>query len=525
MNAEYEVVISGAGHNALCVAAYLAKAGVKVCVVEKNEYVGGGVLTREVAAPGFKTDICSFIHVMIQGNPLILNDELELRSKFGLEYIYPDIQMCVHFHDGTYLNICKPLDMMIDSIARYSKKDAKAYKAFYDWSIQSLDLLLAGMYSPTPSFGSFVAMMDQSEEGRGLLRAMMVSALDIIDDWFENEKVKIALTRWVSECMIAPQTKGTGFVFFIMVPMVHKFGGGMPVGGSGVLSESLERCILHHGGDIKLSSTVKEFKLENNECKGVILDSGEEILGSKAVVSTLNMKQMFPDMVKDAALPEGFVTSVERLRPSDFVCFQQGFALNEAPKYKAGGEIDEAFLVEFAPSTLEGYLRYFDDMSYGIRTNHNPVVACLTLFDKTRAPEGKHTLYLYEYTPFELADGGSSKWDEIREEHAEDVLNFLREYTTNMGPENIIGQWIQSPLDLERHNSAFKEGDFMQIGAFLDQTMGNRPLPGWNYKTPVDKLFMCGPGTHPGGGVIGGGRAAVQAVMEELGIDFENVIS
>ena len=524
MEKKHEVIIVGGGHNGLLVAAYLAKAGVDVCVVERNETVGGGVVTREVAAPGFKTDICSVIHVMIQANPLILNDELELSSKYGLKYLYPDLQAVVHYHDSSYMKLYLDVDKTCEAIAEFSQKDAKAYKKFHDWALQKLDLLLAGMYSPPPPFGTFVAMLDQSHDGRELLRAMMVSALDIINDWFENEKVKIALTRWVSECMIAPQTKGTGILLFIMVPLLHKYGGGLPVGGSGALSQAIERCIIDHGGTIMTNCPVKKFKTQNGECKGVMLESGEEIAAEKLVVANLNFKQVFPDMVEEGDLPDDFVTGVKRIALSDFMLLKQELALNEAPKYNVGPELDDAFFVEFAPDTLVDYLRYYDEMRYGSRPEMNPFVACQTLHDPTRAPAGKHTLYFGTFTACDLKDGGPEKWDEIREEESDRMLNFLRKYISNLTDDNIIGRWIMTPLDLSRYNLAMIQGDYGSIGAYLHQTLGNRPLPGWNYRTPIKNLYMSGPSTHPGLGVIGGGRAAVQAIMDDLGIDFEEVI-
>jgi len=523
MSQQYEIVVAGGGHNALTAACYLAKAGLKVCVVERLPHAGGGVYTGEMAAPGFKTDYCSVIHALIQTNPLLLNDELRLLSKYGLKYVYPDVQMTIYFYDGTCLDICKTVDKTVASIAKFSQKDAESYRKFYEWASQFVEMILTGLFAPPPPFGTFVSMMDQSEEGRGLLRTLMLSALDIIEEWFENEKVKIALTRWISEMMVKPQTKGTGMVFFLMLGTIHKYPPGLPIGGSGALTDALVKCLRELGGEIKTSSSIREFKLQKNECKGVILDTGEEILASRAVISTLNIKQVFPTMVSGANLPLGFCEKVAKLRFSSFSCFQQGLALNEPPIFSAGADINKAFLVEFAPNTMEEYLRYFDDLGYGV-PSHNPLICCQTLHDPSRAPAGKHTLYLYEYAPYDLKNGGASKWDDIREQYAEGVVEFLRRYTTNMGSENIIGQWIQSPLDLERHNASFMKGDFGHIGAFMDQNMGNRPLPTWNYRTPVERLYMCGTSTHPGTGVSGGARAAVQAIMDDLKIDFEKII-
>ena len=130
----------------------------------------------------------------------------------------------------------------------------------------------------------------------------------------------------------------------------------------------------------------------------------------------------------------------------------------------------------------------------------------------------------YEYAPFALADGGVEKWDQIRDEFADDSMDFFRQHTTNMGPENINGRWIMSPADLVRRNPAFVGGDFAHIGAFVEQFMGNRPLPRYNYKMPIDGLWMCGPSTHPGSGCSCGGRAAAHAILEDLGMDIEDAI-
>ena len=311
MAEKYEVVVAGGGHNGLIVAGYLAKAGVKVCVVEAKDYVGGGVTSREVAAPGFKSDLCSVWHGFIQPNPIIKDDELGLLSEHGLKYLYPDVHTAVLFPDDRYMIFYRDLDRTCESIAKFSKKDAEAYRRFHDWSIQTLDMFTTGMFNPPASFGSFVSMLDGSPEGQGLLRSMMVSALDICNEWFESDELKIAMTRFASEGMISPQTKGTGLVLFIFIPLMHKYGGGLAVGGSGALSWSLERCIKANGGTIRTSSMVKNFKVVGGEAKGVVLESGEEIEATKAVVTNFNVKQVFPGMVEGAVLPKFFEERVE----------------------------------------------------------------------------------------------------------------------------------------------------------------------------------------------------------------------
>lgn len=520
--AEYDVVVAGAGHGGLVVAGYLAKAGVNVCVVERLEYVGGGVITREVTLPGFKHDLAGTAHGYILLNPLIMHDELKLQAKYGLKYIIPEQQAAVIFPDDSYLIVYRDIDKTCASIEKFSRKDAEAYRRFYEWASPSLDLIRAGMFSPPPNFGAYVSMMDQSEEGRSLLRALMMSSLDICNDWFESDQLKITLTRFVSEGMVAPQAKGTGLSLFLFVPHAHRYGWAVPIGGSGVLSDALVRCITEHGGTIRTSSTIKNIKVVGGEARGVVLDTGEEILAKRAVVSNLNIKQLFPDMVGVENASPDFIDKVRRLSHSCFQSFKQDLALKEAPQYKAGDEVGKSFLVEISP-WLEGFLRTFDDYSYGYPNTDCSTLICCSQYDSSRAPEGKHTLYLYHYEPYKLKEG-AARWDKIRQEVADGILKSVQSRTTNMDKENILGRWLQSPLDLERINPAYVQGDQGHIGRYIYQLMGNRPIPRWNYKTPVKRLYMCGPGTHPGAGICGGGRAAVQVVMADLGIDFGKVI-
>ena len=518
---KYDVVIVGGGHNGLTVAGYLSKAGANVCVLELKEYVGGAVITKELTVPGFKVDPFSTAHIFLQANPLIMNDELELQSKYGLKYIFADPMMAVIFQDDSSMIFHRDVDKTCESIEKISSRDAKAYREFYDLAVPCLDMLLMGMFSPPAPFGDMISMLEKNEEGRNLLLTLLKSAMDILDEWFESESVKLGISKFASEAMVAPREGGSGLYVLALVALAHRFGVAFPEGGSGKLSESLERCIKDMGGTIKTSSPVKSIKIEKGEAKGVILESGEEIIATKAVVSTVNVKQLFSQMVGEKDLPSNFLTKVERLKPSSFTAINQQFAINEAPKYKAKEDgIEQTFFMEIVPS-MDNYLKEFDEFLYGIPGTKSPLIICSTILDPSRAPEGKHTLYLYHFEPYHIK-GDAEKWDQIKEEVADGVLQTLRDHTTNMGDDNILGRYIVTPLDLERYNPSWIEGDFGHIGSFLFQSLSNRPIIGWsNYKTPIEKLYMAGPSTHPGLGVIAGGRAAVQVVMDDLGLDFK----
>ncbi len=521
---KHDVVVVGGGHNGLIVAAYLAKAGLDVCVVERQDKVGGGAVTREVTLPGFKQDICSTQHASIQANPLIHQDELGLKSKYGLKYILPDIQYVFLFSDDSAVIIYRDIEKTCETIRQISKRDAEAYAKFCKYSGQVVKAGQVTYFSPPPPFGRMVSFLDSSEMGQEYYRLIMSSGIDIAEEWFESDQMRGAMTRWVCENLYGPRDKGSanyvnGFPFF------HSWGLQIPEGGAGALSEALEACIKDNGGTVKTSTTVKAVMVEGGKAKGVVLDSGEEIMADTAVVSNLHVKQLFLEMIKPEDLPDGFPERVRRIKQGNIASLLQLFALNEAPKYKAGGDVNQACNILMVPPTEE-LLRDYDDCYYGIPFASAPAIVCNTLHDHTRAPEGKHTLYVYHPEPYDLKEGGAARWDEIREEVADHVLETLRQHTTNMGADNILSRWVSAPIDYYRYNPAYIKGDWNHFPLSVTQSYGNRPLPGWgNFRTPIKQLYICGPSAHPGGGVWGAGRATAQAIMEDLNIDFKKVIS
>ena len=526
MAEQYDVVIAGAGHNGLIAACYLAKAGLKVCVVEQDDKVGGGTKTRELAAPGFHSDLCSVSHSMIQANPVIRDDELQLQAKFGLKYVNPDKMTAMIFDDGRVLEFYTDLERTCQSIAKFSERDAEAYRRFCNEVFQTLDMLAMGMFNIPPNAGVQAAMMDGNPVGQELLRAQSISAFDLIDEWFEDDRIKIALARYASESMTNPFDNGTGFGFYIILPFMHKFGGGIPVGGSGALADSLERCLKHYGGSIKLSSTIKEFKHNGSEVSGVLLASGEVIEAKKAVVSTLNTKQVFPHMLPGYQLPDHFVRRVKNNKLASIRAMNVHLALHEEPKYKVGPSVDDFFWIELAHTHLKEFRQSFLDQENGIPRRDLVGYIGQHKVDPSRVPAGKSQMYLYAFMPYELENGGAKRWDEIGEEVAKGFVDDLRKLTTNMSDDNIIGMSWRTPLDIERGNPAMVGGDIGHMGPYAWQLGGNRPAPGFGqYKSPVGKLYMAGGSTHPGGGVTGGsGRNVAQVLFEDFGLDFDKVI-
>ncbi|WP_309492976.1 NAD(P)/FAD-dependent oxidoreductase [Candidatus Hecatella orcuttiae] len=520
-----DIIVIGAGHNGLIVAGYLLKAGFSVLVVEKNPWIGGATSCREVN--GFKLDWASTNHIDIQPNPLLVDDELQLKAKYGLKYIIPEVQMAGPYPDGTSMIIYRDVEKTVKQVAKLSKKDAQAYRRFAQWGIQCLETILPGMYNPPPTLGAIVSELEQSPDGQELLRAMMMSFGDIVDEWFEDDRVKALLLHYASELLLPPWENGTGSVLFIMIPIMHVYGMGCPVGGSGALAEALGRCVEAYGGKILTNSPVEKVIVENGEARGVILENGRRLRAEKAVVACLHPKPLFLNMVGEEHLEPGFVRRVKRVKQSAFSGINTTYMLNEAPRFKVE-EVNEGANWEISWS-LEDMMELFQDVVFRRVPPEKPCpnVVCWSKLDPSRAPPGKHSLYAISYAPYNLRDGGPSQWKEIKEEVADSVLESIREHTTNMGSGNILGRLITTPVDVEEVISSnnLLHGDLTGVRATLEQTFMFRPLISLgNYRTPVGKLYLTGECTHPGAGVAGGGRATAQVILQDFGIKFDDVL-
>lgn len=525
MTEEFDVVIAGGGHNSLIVGCYLAKAGVKTCIVERRPQAGGSVATSELTGPGFHHDVCSVSHALIMGNPLIRNDELQLLSKYGLKYAHPEKMTALFFDDDTVLEFWSDLDRTCESIAKISPRDAESYRRFVDFVSKTLDMIVMGMFNVPPGGGVQAALLDQSPEGQEMMRLQAISAWDLICEWIEHPKIRIALARYASEAMMNPFDNGTGFGFYIILPYMYKFGTGIAVGGSGALADALVRCFKDHGGTLRLDSEVKEILLDGQDARGVLLVDGTEVRASKAVVAGLHVTQVFPHMVPGAQLPEGFEHRLSVLKYAGFQPMTVHLSLNEPVKFKTGKGIDDFFWTERSHSNVEEFAQGLRQLEYGYPVRDFACYVQQFRADPTRVPEGKGSMHIYAFAPLDLKDGGRAQWDVIGESVADAFIDDLRELTTNLTDDNIIAKHFMTPLDITRYNTALVNCDIQHIGFYSWQLGGNRPVPGWGqYRTPVNRLYMTAGSTHPGGGVTGGpGRNATQVIMEDLGLDFDKV--
>jgi len=522
MTNTFDIVAMGAGHNGLVAAAYLAKAGKKVLVLERKPWAGGGVVTREINTPGYWHDEHSSVHIMIQGNPMIRQDELGLQSRFGLKYQY-GIPYAMIFPDQSTLIAYQDLDKTCEGIAKISAKDAETYRRFAKRAIAMLPAFGAGMYAPPTPMGAFYAMMDGSEEGREVLDAMQRSSLEIANQSFESEKVRIWLLRLVSENLQLPDELGTGFGLYLMPGLMHGYGVSQPAGGSGKLSESLVRCIEHYGGEVRCNSEVTKILTSNGRATGVRLAGGEQITAKDGVIGAIHPHRLraFVDGV-----PERVLDRAERTTLAAFSIMVSHYDLKQQAQFYAGEEVGHAIMLEYMSSnTLSEMLDDFDALKRG-RISDRVLIAGgdESINDPSRVPPGRGMFHGITFAPYNLEAGGASRWDEIAEQMGDRSLAAYRKFVKNLTSDNIIRRTIATPLDHARNSpNSMVGGDVHGVAPYFYQTGGHRPTPDLaQYTVPgVERFYLVGPFQHPGGGVYGAGRATAMRMFEQLGMDFE----
>ncbi|WP_313802410.1 NAD(P)/FAD-dependent oxidoreductase [Sphingobium sp.] len=525
-DSEFDVIVVGAGHNSLGAAAYLQRCGLKTLVLEKNAVPGGGAISESLGMEGYVHDTHATGVVHLQGHPILTADELELKSKFGLRFIHPEISFMSVFGDGTTLACYADLDRTCADIARYSAKDAAAYREMVQFMSGIMPMINMSMARPPLPFAGFLGMLGNMPGGNDLLLMFLKSAQDIVVERFEHPKVQLHLLKWVAEGLTcSPEQKTTGIAMLYLIGLSHEAPPGVPEGGMLSLSLSMIRCIEHYGGEIRLGVKVKRIINSGGVARSVELDSGEVLTARRAVVATIH-PHLLGDMVD--GLDPALVAKAGAVQLSDFGGLRINCALREKPIWKAGQQPDDCLYINLMDDTeLMSFREYMEAMKLG-RLNERPIacVSCHTNFDPTRAPEGRHTLYVFALAPGKLADGGIEGWDGIKEERADRIIEWLGGYISNLTPENIIARHVDSPLDMMRHSPSFQNGDLNGIAMFLYQMMGARPIPELSqYRVPgAEGLYLTGPTMHPGGGMTGGGRPVAIRIMEDLKVDYSAVI-
>ncbi len=531
MSKKYDAIVIGAGHNGLVCAAYLAKAGKSVLVLERRHLVGGATVTEEIY-PGFKFSVCSYVVSLMR--PRIIS-ELDL-PRHGFELLPLDGTL-TPLLDGNYLMRWHDADETYRELTKFSVADAEAYRSFGKL-MYHLAMAVRPMLStppPDPASLSPRDLVDLAEVGKvfgrsgehlyDLAKLMTMSSADFVEEWFESEPLCGTLSSsGIIGTFLGPRSPGSAYV------MLHHYMGeidgqfrawGLPRGGMGAVAESIAGAARGFGAEIRTEAPIERVLIERGVARGVVVDGGEEIRAD-AVISSLDPKRTFLGLVGADNLEADFVTQIERykIRGSSG---KVNLALDALPKLTClegiednTGFPEESYLrgaLSISPS-VEYLERAYEDAKYG-RFSRRPFMDIVipTLADPSMAPPGKHVMSIFvQYAPYDLAE---STWPEQREAFGDAVIDTLSEYAPNL-KDIILHRQVVTPWDLE-NEFGLTQGNIFHGELTLDQLFFLRPVAGWaDYRTPVKGLYQCGSGTHPGGGVMGApGRLAARKILAE----------
>ncbi|HXA04116.1 MAG TPA: NAD(P)/FAD-dependent oxidoreductase [Bryobacteraceae bacterium] len=523
----FDVVIVGGGHNGLVTAAYLARAGRRVLVLERRELVGGCSVTEEIW-PGYRVSTAAYLSSLLQDR---IVRELEL-ERFGYLVDPKDPAFFSVFPDGRHFFMWQDGRKTLDEIAKFSKRDAETYPAFEQY-LEKLAVVVESLLLTTPpefpphGLADFVDYLKLAARMRklrrteivGLVKIFTQSAADFLDEWFESPEIKVTLaTDGVIGANGGPRSPGTAYIL-----LHHCMGGvggkrglwGFVRGGMGAISESIAQSARVKGAEIRVNAPVQRITVSGGRVRGVVLDSGEEI-EAPIVASNLDPHVTFLKLMGEGDLDPDFRKSIQRFR-IEGTSLKINLALSGVPDFKAlpGAGPQHRATMHICPS-IEYIERAWDDAKYG-RPSERPLLEMTmpTMYDPALAPPGHHIMGIFiQYAPYTLK---GLKWDDIREPYGDHVIDLIQEYAPNFRS-TVVNRQVLSPLDLERR-FGITGGNIFHGEMSLDQMFVMRPVAGWaRYRMPVGGLYLCGSGAHPGGGVMGapGYNAAREILKSDM---------
>ncbi|ACK72034.1 FAD dependent oxidoreductase [Gloeothece citriformis PCC 7424] len=522
----YDVIIIGAGHNGLVCAAYLLKAGYKVLLLEKRPVPGGAATTEEAIpdqAPGFKFNLCAIDHEFIFLGPVI--EELQL-GNYGLEYLFCDPTVFCPHPDGKYFLSYRSVEKTCQEIARYSPRDAEKYREFVDYWTTIMNAIAPWFNIPPQSILDLIQSYDFNrlkevltlvgtpQKALDWLRTMLSSPDDILQEWFDTEIVKAPLARLAAEIGAPPSQKGIT-AGMIMMAMRHQPGIARPKGGTGALTAALVKLVQAKGGTILTDQPVKQVIIDDGRAVGVRVATGKEYRATKGVISNIDVRRLFLQLIDpqdiDGVAPKLLERIDRRITNNNETILKIDCALSEPPRFEAYGHKDEY---------LNGTILIADSVAHVEKAHSTTIVGEIpdenpsiyvdvpSVLDPSLAPDGKHTLWIEFFAPYQIAGGegtglnGTGWTDELKNKVADRVIDKLAEYAPNI-KNTIIARRVESPAELAVRLGSYK-GNYYHIDMTLEQMIFLRPLPEIaNYKTPIKGLYLTGAGTHPGGSISG----------------------
>jgi phytoene dehydrogenase-like protein len=511
MTDAYDAIIVGGGHNGLVCAAYLAKAGRKVVVLERRQMVGGACITEELF-PGYRFSACSYYCYLLHAKVI---EDLQLR-RHGFHVTPLDPLKCCLFPDGRALMTWDSVERTQDAIGRFSKRDAAAYPRWVAFWERAAAVIHPHFLTEPPTLAALAAAQRTADDRAFFDRLLTASVEDIVTEFFEDEAVRGAFIHAHDAGDAAAPGSAWAFTYIRSSALTPRENTGIVRGGMGAITQAMAAAARSYGATIRTGVTISEILVEHGAAIGVRLADGGDIR-ARIVASNADPKRTFLRLVSPDHLPVEFRRAVSRLKTrAAYLKFHA--ALSRLPDLSRyfDGNFDVRYLgyTKISPS-IAYFKRAWDDAAHG-RPPHRPVldIQIPSGYDSTMAPAGKHVMSIWaSYAPVRLAEG---TWEDRREEVGDLLIDTLAQYAPDI--RHCLEDWqLFTPQDLETR-VGLTDGNIRHLDIVAGQFLAARPMPGWaHYRTPIRGLYLCGGGTHPGGEVTGApGHNAARAILADL---------
>ena len=519
----YDGIVVGGGINGLITAAYLARTGLKVAVFERMGEAGGGMCTEEVTLPGFHHNLHG-IHCKFHDTPAYYDLSLE---NYGARLVYPTVKVAIPFSRDDRSLIChSEIRKTCESLSKFSKKDGDRFeKIARQWDNWYHTIITPEIFNPPLSDSERVDAIRKKPRGEEYLQAESMSVSEYANELFEDDRSR-GLFIWAAvAASYTSQIKGISpIVFFTFITwLIRK--PCIVAGGTQQYARALVQSIASNQGVVISASPVSRIIIKNDTAVGIEIRDGRLVHARKFVVSAVDPVQTLLKLVGKEHIGRDVARRISKYRWEDWALFGGHLALNEPPKHKAAKRdpmVDQALKYVIGNESSEDLVRHASELASG-RLSRDPGfgAGCLTLFDPSQAPPGKHTAYFWVASPYELKNGGAERWNDVKQEYLARCIEKWREYAPNMNSKNVIAKAAYTPYDISSKVVSMVRGGFNLGRISPDQSGIHRPVDGLgSYAlTTIKGLYLTGAGTHPGGTMLGAaGYNAAGVIANDLGI-------
>jgi phytoene dehydrogenase-like protein len=511
--AAFDGVIVGGGHNSLTLGAYMARAGLRVCVLERAPHIGGGCSTEEPILPGFRCNLHSNFYIGFSTAPLMRDFELQ---RFGFSYIEPAVQHGVALRDGTALVLHRDVERSCASLARFSRHDAAAFRHLHEtYAVKMRPFFTAMLYNP-PLAPEALRDRLSGPAGREMLAHAPLDLFQVVDKHFEDHRIR-TLFKLLMHVTTGENEPGTGLMLPIIMSALTDVA--LPIGGSLSLPLALARVIEAGGGVVRAGAEVREIVVERGRATGVRLADGTRIEAKRFVASGTDAPATMR-MVGEEHFPEPVRQKLKAWHWGNHSLVTLHLALNAPPDYAAARfdpDLNRALNLIFGFDDTDQLIGCFEQCRRGEFPDHlMGNGACNSLFDPTYAPAGKHVAFWWPFAPYALEDGPEG-WERRRADYAARLLETWQGYAPNLNKDNVLGSYLYTPRDIPLHDASMVDGA-IRMGAYVPSQLGvNRPHPMLaGYRGPVEGLYLCGSSNHGGGANGAPGYNAANVLAEDL---------